>query len=125
MVDVSELQNLEIYTDTGKYIGGVDDIVLNIKQGRVSSLKISAMEREEGFGLVDRIKGIKNTVAFIPEELEGKSLSARIGDVSFEHVKAVDDIVIVDSQVLELQPPQNNFQQRPLNNIKSDDEIVL
>lgn len=124
MVDVSDLQELEIYTDTAKYIGGVDDIVLNIKQGRVSSLKIRTMEREDGMGLVDRLKGIKNTVAIIPDELEGKTLSARIGDVNFENVKAINDIVIVDSRVLEPQQPQNNFQQRPVNS-NSEDEIVL
>jgi len=38
MVELSSLYNLDVYTTRGKYVGRIQDVVLNIKKGRVSKL---------------------------------------------------------------------------------------
>ena len=44
MVEVSNLRNLDIYTIHGKYVGKVEDVVLNIRLGTISKLVIRAVE---------------------------------------------------------------------------------
>jgi sporulation protein YlmC with PRC-barrel domain len=43
MVDLSSLYNLDVYTTRGKYVGRVQDVILNIKKCRVSILKARVM----------------------------------------------------------------------------------
>lgn len=47
MVELSSLYGLEIYTSRGKYVGRVQDVVLNIKKGRVSTLKVRPMRHDK------------------------------------------------------------------------------
>lgn len=47
MVEVSNLRNLSIYTNTGHYVGQVEDIVLNIRLGTISKLQVRAVEPEK------------------------------------------------------------------------------
>ena len=53
MVEVSRLRDLDIYTVQGKYVGRVEDVVLNIRLGTISKLVIRALEPESNrqFGL--------------------------------------------------------------------------
>ena len=46
MVEVSKLRSLEIYTNTGHYVGRVEDVVLNIRLGTISKLQVRAIEQE-------------------------------------------------------------------------------
>ncbi|MGA2677150.1 MAG: PRC-barrel domain-containing protein, partial [Methanobacterium sp.] len=47
MVELSSLYNLDVYTTRGKYVGRIQDVVLNIKKGRVSTLKTVATSTEK------------------------------------------------------------------------------
>ena len=46
MVEVSKLRSLDIYTNTGHYVGRVEDVVLNIRLGTISKLQVRAIEQE-------------------------------------------------------------------------------
>ena len=46
MVEVSKLRSLEIYTNTGHYVGRVEDVVLNIRLGTISKLQVRAIEQQ-------------------------------------------------------------------------------
>ena len=39
MVEVSKLHSLDIYTNTGHYVGRVEDVVLNIRLGTISNIE--------------------------------------------------------------------------------------
>ena len=57
MVEVSSLRNLSIYTNTGYYVGRVEDVVLNIRLGTISKLQVRAIEPErKSVGFMDTIR---------------------------------------------------------------------
>ena len=95
MVEVSNLRNLSIYTNTGHYVGQVEDIVLNIRLGTISKLQVRAVEPErKQIGLLDNIKG-----AFqgIPEENVGaRSFQQDLLTVDFDKVQAIGDIMLIN-----------------------------
>ncbi|MCI6930814.1 MAG: PRC-barrel domain-containing protein, partial [Methanobrevibacter boviskoreani] len=69
MVEVSSLRDLDIYTVHGKYVGKVEDVVLNIRLGTISKLVIRALEpqheRQVGFRQI-----IRSGLQMVPEEDE-------------------------------------------------------
>lgn len=95
MVEVSNLRNLSIYTNTGHYVGQVEDIVLNIRLGTISKLQVRAVEPEKKqIGLLDNIKG-----AFqgLPEENIGtRSFQHDLLTVDFDKVQAIGDIMLIN-----------------------------
>ena len=76
MVEVSKLRSLDIYTNTGHYVGRVEDVVLNIRLGTISKLQVRAVEPErKQIGLLDNIKGAFHTF----KEILGNSLDEARG----------------------------------------------
>ena len=67
MVEVSKLRSLDIYTNTGHYVGRVEDVVLNIRLGTISKLQVRAIEQErKPAGLVNSFLG--SIRGEVPEE---------------------------------------------------------
>ena len=69
MVEVSNLRNLSIYTNTGHYVGQVEDIVLNIRLGTISKLQVKAVEPERK--QVSFIDNIRHTFQGVPDDNVG------------------------------------------------------
>ncbi len=44
--EISSIFGLEVYTDRGKYVGRVDDVVLDVEQRRIRGLALSNIDRE-------------------------------------------------------------------------------
>ena len=105
MVEVSNLRNLSIYTNTGHYVGQVEDIVLNIRLGTISKLQVRAVEPErKQIGLLDNIKG-----AFqgIPEENVGaRSFQQDLLTVDFDKVQAIGDIMLINPRDIKIVNPE-------------------
>lgn len=94
MVELSYLYGLNLYTIKGKYVGRVEDVVLNIKKGRVSTLKVKALTQENkapgGFTTLLR-QGFN---MHEPEEVSPGSEEG-VMDISYERVQAVGDILLI------------------------------
>jgi sporulation protein YlmC with PRC-barrel domain len=94
MVELSNLYGLDIYTIRGKYVGRVQDVVLNIKKGRVSNLKVRAMSPDKkNVGLKEVIK---TSIRMVPEADEIRPLKEEgVMDIAYDRVQAVGDILII------------------------------
>ena len=99
MVNLSKFYNLNIYNTEGKFIGKVNEVVLNIKKGRISFFKTKAIsEDNRNAGLRDVIR---NSMRFVPEEEDVNPVRTEgIIDIPYELVTAVDDIILVDQNRL-------------------------
>ena len=95
MVEVSKLRSLDIYTNTGHYVGRVEDVVLNIRLGTISKLQVRAIEQErKPVGFMDNIRGvIQGTV---PEENNVRSFQSDLLTVDFDKVQAIGDIMLIN-----------------------------
>ncbi len=104
MVDLSGLYNLDVYTTRGKYVGRIQDVVLNIKKGRVSSLKAIAMNPDKkNVGIRDVIK---TTINIVPEKDEIRPLKEEgTINIPYERVQAVGDILLISPEVSETTTP--------------------
>ena len=72
MVKVSKLRSLDIYTNTGHYVGRVEDVVLNIRLGTISKLQVRAIEHErKPAGVINSFLG--SIRGEVPEENDMKS----------------------------------------------------
>lgn len=94
MVELSNLYGLDIYTVRGNYVGRVQDVVLNIKKGRVSNLKVRAMSPDKkNVGLKEVIK---TSIRIVPEADEIRPLREEgVMDISYDRVQAVGDILLI------------------------------
>lgn len=105
MVEVSKLRSLDIYTNTGHYVGRVEDVILNIRLGTISKLQVRAVEPErKQIGLLDNIKG-----AFqgIPEENVGaRSFQQDLLTVDFDKVQAIGDIMLINPRDIKKVNPE-------------------
>jgi sporulation protein YlmC with PRC-barrel domain len=104
MVDLSSLYNLDVYTTRGKYVGRIQDVVLNIKKGRVSALKAIAMNPDKkNVGIRDVIK---TTINIVPERDEIRPLKEEgTIEIPYERVQAVGDILLISPDVAETPAP--------------------
>ena len=100
MVELSALYNLDVYTTRGKYIGRIQDVILNIKKGRVSILKAVATNPDKkNVGLRDVLK---TTINIVPERDEIRPLQEEGSiDIPYERVQAVGDILLISPEIAE------------------------
>jgi sporulation protein YlmC with PRC-barrel domain len=98
MVELSALYNLDVYTTRGKYVGRIQDVILNIKKGRVSTLKAVAMNPDKkNVGIRDVIK---TTINIVPERDEIRPLQEEGSiDITYERVQAVGDILLISPEM--------------------------
>ena len=105
MVEVSNLRNLSIYTNTGHYVGQVEDIVLNIRLGTISKLQVKAVEPERK--QVSFIDNIRNTFQGVPEENIGvRSYQNELLTVDFDKVQAIGDIMLINPRDMKKVNPE-------------------
>lgn len=97
MVYLSKYYDMSIYNTEGKYIGKVDEVVLNIKKGRISFFKTKAIKEDsKNVGLRDVIR---NSMRIVPEEEDVNPVTTEgIIDIPYEIVTAVNDIILIDQQ---------------------------
>ena len=110
MVEITNLQDMDIYTIAGQYIGKIDNIVLNIRFGTVSKLLVKAVEPQTND--VGLRKLLMDSIQFVPEGEESKTFQDRVIDVDFDKVRAIGDIVLVDPQEI-VKPNQSRISAPP------------
>ena len=95
MVKVSKLRSLDIYTNTGHYVGRVEDVVLNIRLGTISKLQVRAIEHErKPAGVINSFLG--SIRGEVPEENDMKSFQDDVLTVDFDKVQAIGDIMLIN-----------------------------
>ena len=105
MVEVSKLRNLSIYTNTGHFVGQVEDIVLNIRLGTISKLQVRAVEPERK--QVSFIDNIRNTFQGVPEDNVGvRSYQNELLTVDFDKVQAIGDIMLINPRDIKKVNPE-------------------
>lgn len=100
MVELSNLYNLDVYTTRGKYVGRIQDVILNIKKGRVSTLKAVAMNPDKkNLGIRDVIKTTMNIVPSEKDEIRPLQEEGII-EIPYERVQAVGDILLISPELV-------------------------
>lgn len=95
MVEVSKLRSLDIYTNTGHYVGRVEDVVLNIRLGTISKLQVRAIEQERRpTGFVNQFLG--SIRGETPEDNDMRSFQNDVLTVDFDKVQAIGDIMLIN-----------------------------
>jgi sporulation protein YlmC with PRC-barrel domain len=100
MVELTSLYNLDVYTTRGKYVGRIYDVVLNIKKGRVSSLKaVASSPEKKNVGIRDVIT---KSIRIVPEGDEMRPLKEEGGiEIAYDRVQAVGDILLISPEIKE------------------------
>ena len=95
MVEVSKLRSLDIYTNTGHYVGRVEDVILNIRLGTISKLQVRAIEQQpKPAGFVNSFLG--SIRGEMPEENDMRSFQNDLLTVDFDKVQAIGDIMLIN-----------------------------
>ena len=111
MVEVSKLRSLEIYTNTGHYVGRVEDVILNIRLGTISKLQVRAIEQQpKPAGFMNSVLG--SIRGEMPEEHDMRSYQNDLLTIDFDKVQAIGDIMLINPRdmkkvVAEPQIPQS------------------
>ncbi|MDR3222885.1 MAG: PRC-barrel domain-containing protein [Methanobrevibacter sp.] len=118
MVEVSNLYNLDIYTIEGLFVGKVVDVVLNIKLGIISKLKVKTFDlgEKKDVGIMDMIKTNFQLVA--DENHINKTYSNELFDIEYDKVRAIGDIMLIDPKNLTSTSQESNPQ---INKTLSDE----
>ncbi len=105
MVEVSSLRNLSIYTNTGYYVGRVEDVVLNIRLGTISKLQVRAIEPErKSVGFMDTIR--ETFQGGIDEDIGTRSFQNDLLTVDFDKVQAIGDIMLINPKDIKKVNPE-------------------
>ncbi|ADP76848.1 PRC-barrel domain protein [Methanothermus fervidus DSM 2088] len=93
MIELSKLYGLDIYTSQGKYVGRVQDVVINLKKGKVSVIMANPRSPEKKtVGIKDVLK---TSIKIVPDEKETYVNDNEIINIDYDRVKAVGDIIII------------------------------
>ena len=112
MVEVSKLRSLDIYTNTGHYVGRVEDIVLNIRLGTISKLQVRAIEQERRpTGFVNQFLG--SIRGETPEENDMRSFQNEVLTVDFDKVQAIGDIMLINPRDMKKISPEPQIPEAP------------
>ena len=105
MVEVSKLRSLDIYTNTGHYVGRVEDVVLNIRLGTISKLQVRAIEQERRpTGFVNQFLGSIRGES--PEDNDMRSFQNVVLTVDFDKVQAIGDIMLINPRDMKKMTPE-------------------
>ena len=105
MVEVSKLRSLDIYTNTGHYVGRVEDVILNIRLGTISKLQVRAIEQQPKPAVISRsfIDMIRGEA---PEESNMRSFQSDLLTVDFDKVQAIGDIMLINPRDMKKVTPE-------------------
>ena len=105
MVEVSKLRSLDIYTNTGHYVGRVEDIVLNIRLGTISKLQVRAIEQQpKPAGFMNSFLG--SIRGEMPEDNNMRSFQSDLLTVDFDKVQAIGDIMLINPRDIKKVNPE-------------------
>lgn len=105
MVEVSKLRSLDIYTNTGHYVGRVEDVILNIRLGTISKLQVRAIEQQpKPAGFVNSFLG--SIRGEMPEENDMRSFQNDLLTVDFDKVQAIGDIMLINPRDMKKVNPE-------------------
>ena len=126
MVEVSKIRSLNIYTNTGHYVGRVEDVVLNIRLGTISKLQVRAIEQEKkSVGLFDNLR--EAIQGGSTEDREVRSFQNDLLTVDFDKVQAIGDIMLINPRDIKkvIPEPQNpEFPvQKPETQPQADNQV--
>ena len=105
MVEVSKLRSLDIYTNTGHYVGRVEDVILNIRLGTISKLQVRVIEHErKPAGISRSFMGMLR--GEMPEDNNMKSFQSDLLTVDFDKVQAIGDIMLINPRDMKKMAPE-------------------
>lgn len=105
MVEVSKLRNLDIYTNTGHYVGRVEDVILNIRLGTISKLQVRAIEQQpKPVGFMNSFLG--SIRGEMPEDNNMRSFQNDLLTVDFDKVQAIGDIMLINPRDIKKVNPE-------------------
>lgn len=81
---VSKIYGMDIYTDSGKFLGRVQDVLIDLEQGKI-------------------VRMVMEPLASVSKD-EAKRI-LREKSVLYSSVKSVEDVVVVTKAGVGLQPP--------------------
>ena len=111
MVEVSKLRSLDIYTNTGHYVGRVEDVVLNIRLGTISKLQVRAIEQErKPAGFMNQFLG--SIRGEHPEDTDMRSFQNDVLTVDFDKVQAIGDIMLINPRDIKKVAPEPQIPQQ-------------
>ena len=112
MVEVSKLRSLDIYTNTGHYVGRVEDIVLNIRLGTISKLQVRAIEQQpKPAGFMNSFLG--SIRGEMPEDNNMRSFQSDLLTVDFDKVQAIGDIMLINPRDIKKVNPEPQIPEAP------------
>ena len=112
MVEVSKLRSLDIYTNTGHYVGRVEDVILNIRLGTISKLQVRAIEQErKPTGVINTFLG--SIRGEMPEENDMRSFQSDLLTVDFDKVQAIGDIMLINPRDIKKVAPEPQIPEAP------------
>ena len=115
MVEVSKLRSLDIYTNTGHYVGRVEDVILNIRLGTISKLQVRAIEQQpKPAGFVNSFLG--SIRGEMPEDNDMRSFQNDLLTVDFDKVQAIGDIMLINPRDIKKVAPEPQIPQAPAPN---------
>ena len=110
MVEVSKLRSLDIYTNTGHYVGRVEDVILNIRLGTISKLQVRAIEQQpKPAGFVNSFLG--SIRGDVPEDNNMRSFQSDVLTVDFDKVQAIGDIMLINPRDIKKVVPDSQIPQ--------------
>jgi sporulation protein YlmC with PRC-barrel domain len=113
MVEVSKLRSLDIYTNTGHYVGRVEDVILNIRLGTISKLQVRAIEQERRHtGFVNQFLGSIRGES--PEDNDMRSFQNDLLTVDFDKVQAIGDIMLINPRDMKKINPEPQIPEPPV-----------
>ena len=105
MVEVSKLRSLDIYTNTGHYVGRVEDVILIIRLGTISKLQVRAIEQQpKPAGFVKSFLG--SIRGEMPEDNNMRSFQNDLLTVDFDKVQAIGDIMLINPRDMKKMTPE-------------------
>ena len=105
MVEVSKLRSLDIYTNTGHYVGRVEDVILNIRLGTISKLQVRAIEQQpKPAGVLNSFLG--SIRGEMPEDNNMRSFQNDLLTVDFDKVQAIGDIMLINPRDIKKVNPE-------------------
>ena len=112
MVEVSKLRSLDIYTNTGHYVGRVEDVILNIRLGTISKLQVRAIEQQpKPAGFVNSFLG--SIRGEMPEDNNMRSFQNDLLTVDFDKVQAIGDIMLINPRDMKKVNPEPQIPEAP------------
>jgi len=106
------LRSLDIYTNTGYYVGRVEDVILNMILGTISKLQLRAIEQQpKPAGVINSFLG--SIRGEMPEDNNMKSFQNDLLTVDFDKVQAIGDIMLINPRDMKKVNPEPPIPETP------------